>query len=66
MNTAIDYYAILNVSPRVEDIVIHAAYRALAQRYHLDGFRGSSEEANARIAEINQAHRVLADPDTDG
>ena len=43
-----DYYAILGVTPQAEDVVIKAAYRALAQRYHPDRFVGSPEEALTR------------------
>lgn len=55
-----DYYAILGVVPVVEDIVIKAAYKALAQRYHPDRNLGSSEAA-AKMAEINEAYNVLSD-----
>ncbi len=34
MNSNNDYYRILGVLDDTEDIVIKAAYRALAQRYH--------------------------------
>jgi curved DNA-binding protein CbpA len=33
MNATKDYYATLGVLPSAEDIVIRAAYKALAQRY---------------------------------
>ena len=35
-----DYYCILGVIKSAEDIVIKAAYRALAQKYHPDKFEG--------------------------
>lgn len=57
-----DYYATLGVTPQAEDIVIKAAYRALAQRYHPDRFAGSANEANRKMAEINEAYGVLSDP----
>ena len=57
-----DYYAILGVLPTAEDIVIRAAYKALAQRYHPDRFAGPKDEANRRMAEINEAYELLADP----
>ncbi len=57
-----DYYAILGVTPQAEDIVIKAAYRALAQRYHPDRLSGSVNEANRKMAEINEAYGVLSDP----
>jgi curved DNA-binding protein CbpA len=58
-----DYYRILGVLDDAEDIVIRAAYRALAQRYHPDKWTGSKEEGNHRMSEINTAYSVLSDPD---
>ena len=57
-----DYYAILGVHPSAEDIVIRAAYKALAQRYHPDRFAGSKEEAHRRMSDLTEAYEVLADP----
>ena len=57
-----DYYAILGVHPNAEDIVIRAAYKALAQRYHPDRFAGSKEEAHRRMSDLTKAYEVLADP----
>lgn len=57
-----DYYAILGVVPSAEDVVIRAAWKALAQRYHPDRFAGDVAKANARIVEINEAYNVLSDP----
>ncbi len=57
-----DYYAILGVLPTAEDIVIRAAYRALAQRYHPDRFAGTKDEATRRMVEINEAYELLSDP----
>ena len=51
-----DYYAVLGVLPSAEDVVIRAAYRALAQRYHPDRYVGE-----ARMKEINAAYAVLSD-----
>lgn len=56
-----DYYAILGIAPSAEDVVIRAAWKALAQRYHPDRFAGSATEANARMAEINEAYNILSD-----
>jgi TPR repeat protein len=61
MDTNKDYYRILGVLDDAEDIVIRAAYRALAQRYHPDKWSGNLEEASARMAEINEAYAVLID-----
>jgi curved DNA-binding protein CbpA len=56
-----DHYAVLGVLPGAEDIVIRAAYRALAQRYHPDRFHGMRELAHARMSELNEAYAVLSD-----
>ena len=55
------YYSILGVTPDAEDIVIKAAYRALAQRYHPDKWQGDPSEAQRRMAAINEAYEVLRD-----
>lgn len=57
-----DYYEILGVLPSAEDIVIRAAYKALAQRYHPDKWQGDPQEASRRMAELNEAYGVLSDP----
>lgn len=56
-----DYYAILGVLPSVEDFVIRAAYRALAQRYHPDKLPDCRATAEARMREINEAYAMLSD-----
>jgi curved DNA-binding protein CbpA len=57
-----DYYAILGVVPSAEDVVIRAAWKALAQRYHPDRFDGDAGESHSRMAEINEAYNVLSNP----
>lgn len=57
-----DYYAILGVVPTAEAVVIKAAYKALAQRYHPDRNQGSTEAAD-KMVEINEAYAVLSDPE---
>ena len=57
-----DHYRILGVIQDAEDIVIKAAYRALAQRYHPDKWTGSQAEATRRMSKINGAFVVLSDP----
>ena len=57
-----DYYRILGVLDDAEDVVVKAAYRAMAQRYHPDKWVGDPAEANRRMAEINDAFAVLSDP----
>jgi curved DNA-binding protein CbpA len=55
-------YQILGVLDTAEDIVIRAAYKALAQRYHPDKWQGNAEEATVRMRDINDAYRILSDP----
>jgi len=57
--TTVDHYAVLGVLPHAEAIVVTAAYRALAQRYHPDKWQGDPAEAHKRMAAINEAYRVL-------
>jgi curved DNA-binding protein CbpA len=56
-----NYYKILGVLDDAEDIVIRAAYKALAQRYHPDKWKGDSEIANQKMRDINEAHAILSD-----
>lgn len=44
-----------------EDVVIRAAYKAMAQKYHPDKFQGNADEASSRMSEINEAYAVLTD-----
>jgi len=53
-------YDVLQVSPQACDAVIRAAYRCLVQQFHPD--RNPSGDAGERLAEINQAYALLADP----
>jgi len=56
-----NFYKILGVLDDAEDIVIRAAYKALAQRYHPDKWRGDPNIANQRMSEINEAYSILSD-----
>jgi curved DNA-binding protein CbpA len=57
-----DYYRTLGILDDAEDIIVKAAYRALAQRYHPDKWVGDQSDATKRMAEINEAYGVLSDP----
>jgi molecular chaperone DnaJ len=46
MNIDKDYYGILGVSPHAEFVVIKAAYKALASRYHPDKSAGDTKKMN--------------------
>lgn len=45
-----------------EAVVIKAAYRALAQRYHPDKYPGDPVVARAKMEELNEAYEVLSKP----
>jgi curved DNA-binding protein CbpA len=55
-----DYYSILGVSPTAELVVIRAAYRALALRYHPDTWGGDKTQAENLMRELNEAYEVLS------
>jgi len=57
---AANLYEYLQVSPRADSGVIHAAYRALARQYHPDV--NGSGQASRIMREINAAYHVLGDP----
>ncbi len=54
-------YETLEVSPRASPSVIRAAYRCLVQQHHPDKHL-NSDDAGQRLAQINFAYSVLADP----
>lgn len=56
-------YEILEVSPNASPAVIKAAYRCLVQMLHPDKNPGDAAAAE-RLALINRAYGVLADPAT--
>ena len=56
-----DHYAVLGLTPTSQDVVIRAAYVALARLYHPD--INPSAEAAAHTREINEAYAVLGVPE---
>jgi curved DNA-binding protein CbpA len=57
-----DNYAILQVHPEAETIVIEAAYRRLAREYHPD--ISNAANAHERMVLLNEAFEVLSNPDS--
>jgi curved DNA-binding protein CbpA len=55
------YYQILMVDPSVDQDILAVVHRRLAQRFHPD--IDPSDEARARMMEINRAYDTLRDPD---
>ncbi|MEO1055796.1 MAG: J domain-containing protein [Actinomycetota bacterium] len=55
------HYAVLGIRPDASDQEVRDAFRRLARQHHPD--RSAAERAGAdRMAEINEAYRVLSDP----
>lgn len=55
---SIDAYKLLQVDPQADDIVVEAAFQALARRYGLDNGGGDSQ----RLADITKAYDLLRTP----
>ena len=53
------HYEILGLLSSADDVVIKAAYKALAQKYHPDKHRTNQEMATRLMSEFNTAHAVL-------
>ncbi|MGH2462789.1 MAG: DnaJ domain-containing protein [Candidatus Limnocylindria bacterium] len=58
MSTDFDAYRALQIRHDADDIVVEAAFRVLARRYHPDAPSGDA----ARMAEINRAYDLLRTP----
>ena len=66
-----DYYKVLGVASDADDRAIKRAYRTMTKKYHPDkmsakeGTEGamSKEQAEKKMAEINEAYEVLSDPE---
>ncbi|MGH2380374.1 MAG: DnaJ domain-containing protein [Candidatus Limnocylindria bacterium] len=52
-----DPYAVLQVVPTADQEVVHAAFRALALKYHPD--RDATRRAAEKMAELNRAYSLL-------
>ncbi|KAL9589627.1 MAG: hypothetical protein Q9203_001578 [Teloschistes exilis] len=61
-----DYYKILNVPNDADERQIKRAYRALTKQFHPDKTQSQGvpkEEAERKMAGINEAYEVLSDPE---
>jgi curved DNA-binding protein CbpA len=58
--TLVDPYRVLQVLPTADDEVVHAAYRALAMKFHPD--RDSTARAAQRMRDLNQAFVLVRTP----
>lgn len=57
-----NHYAVLGLLHTAEAVVIKAAYKALAQRYHPDRFPGDASYAMAKMEALNEAYAILSNP----
>jgi len=56
---AFDPYAVLQVVPGADQEVVHAAFKALALKYHPD--HDATRRAADKMAELNRAYALLRD-----
>ena len=54
-----DHYKTLGLLSIADDVVIKAAYKALAQKYHPDKYKGDSRHALKVMANLNAAYAAL-------
>jgi curved DNA-binding protein CbpA len=59
-SSAFDPYAVLQVLPGAEQEVVHAAFKALASKYHPD--HDATSRASEKMAQLNRAYALLRDP----
>jgi hypothetical protein len=57
----VDFYQVLNVSPKATNVEIKSAYRRLARKYHPDVNDGA-ETASLEFAKIAKAYEILGNP----
>lgn len=57
--SSFDPYAALQIVPTADQEVVHAAFKALALKYHPD--RDSTRRASEKMAELNRAYALLRD-----
>jgi len=58
--TAGNYYEILQISPRADQVIVERAYRLLAKRYHPD----NTESGDAgKFGNLAEAYQTLSDPE---
>ncbi len=54
-----DPYAVLQIVPSADQVVVHAAFKALALKYHPD--HDATRRASEKMAELNRAYALLRD-----
>ena len=65
---AADYYEVLGIRPTATNAEIELAFKGRRSQYHPDRYTSMDAEtiawATARMQEVNEAYRVLSDPDS--
>ena len=61
MKSNINYYRVLNISPKASEGQIKQTYLRLAQKYHPDKTKGN-KLAEQKFKQINEAYQILKDP----
>lgn len=61
MKLNINYYRVLNISPKANERQIKQTYLRLAQKYHPDKNKGN-KLAEKKFKQINEAYHILKDP----
>src|SRR5262249_24517133 len=56
-----DYYELLQITPKATFDEVHKAYRSLALQFHPD--RNTRPDAVSRMTAINEAYSVLSEPE---
>jgi curved DNA-binding protein CbpA len=59
MNFNKDYYAVLGVSPSIDDADLAVVHRTLLKKFHPDVYAGPKSTADRITQEINEAYEVL-------
>jgi len=59
METGIDYYEVLQISPNAEMETVHRVYHMMATRFHPDNPKTGDIE---RFIRLREAYQVLSDP----
>ena len=54
-----DHYKTLGLLSIADDVVIKAAFKALAQKYHPDKYKGDSRHAQKVMSDLNAAYHRL-------
>jgi DnaJ-class molecular chaperone len=57
-----DYYAILGIAPNADVDALKTAFRLLVKQYHPDVMPEWLPGAEERFRQVNEAYRVLSDP----